>query len=818
MSEDVVVTTWDSATRTLEYVEINGGFGSARTRRIVSEQSAVEVGEVCEASLLPRVGELLVDGDVCVLALAGPQAIECSVRPRGDHTVRLTDIARNGRRVDDVTPEDLKVNDPTVLSRVDRIGRFLYFGRGARPDGVVGCWVVEGGLAGWLNRDREMRGQQEVQREQRAERRRRDGSFVNPYTFVPFPATIARRQPGGHHLLGPTRLSGVLTVRWRFTSPFQVPEGTVEGEPLRLHGASVKGAVRSAHETLAGGCLRVLDEEFVPSYRDIASELSPQWTLAEVATVTRDDQPLTVRVCDAVVWVRSTQLAAACGNNLVTGSRVTLNGGGEPSSLGRLELSHDATVTAGGDWVVLLTDGGARRPEVRDRKTGEKRDGAYFAACGHLPAGSAEIPVTEEAWRDFRRAVAGSRDVQERAAARKAGQRFDERPLTGLRKKPPVGRRKAATGRFARGDLVWVHRAGDDADVDVLKLSVIWRHAGRGPMRERVPKDLLACWNPERLCPSCRLFGAADTRPRQPEDETRQRSYAGHVRFGDAVTAEAVTLQTIWRAPLGAPRAGAGQFYLRHDSLAPAAHESDPPTREWGARPDDTGWRQVRGRKFYWHADPTAQPIPRHKAREHQRKNPKLTTERLLAPAGTVLSQTVTFDNLSHDELGSLLATLEPHRVLPAGDAGSRPLSLRLGGGKPLGLGSCTATVENLQVWTAQSRYGDTEAVTADPDDYVAQFVESTPPEVREVWPAVTAVLAADSVDAERVWYPPGRHWSEQREAQKDFDEPFTFFTGTSGMFLAERRARPLRPLPEPTEDDQYLPIIRDTDLDKGGA
>ena len=40
--------------------------------------------------------------------------------------------------------------------------------------------------------------------------------FVNPYTFVPFPATVERSAPGGHHWLGPGRLSGAFTVTWTF--------------------------------------------------------------------------------------------------------------------------------------------------------------------------------------------------------------------------------------------------------------------------------------------------------------------------------------------------------------------------------------------------------------------------------------------------------------------------------------------------------------------------------------------------------------------------------------------------------------------------
>lgn len=328
-------------------------------------------------------------------------------------------------------------------------------------------------------------------------------------------------------------------------------------------------------------------------------------------------------------------------------------------------------------------------------------------------------------------------------------------------------------------------------------------------------------------------FGGHPTRAgdanQKDDGPAEQRAYAGHVRFGDAVSVGAVALTPFDRAPLGMPNPGAGQFYLRYTDPRPAAAENDVPTREWGAKPDRmTGAnaqpaRQVRGRKYYWHADPTQQAVPRHIARPQQ-TNENLRGQRLLAATGTVLAQAVTFDNLTVAEVGSLFATLRPETVLPADNPGSRPLRLHLGGGKPLGLGSCHAEIERLRVWTAQSRYGPAAPVGPDPDGYVAAFVAAAPEAVSRTWPALCAVLAEDTVDPKQVWYPPGAHWSDQvsqgsRVPQKSFDEPFSFFIGTSGMYLDKKTPpRPLTPLPDPTAADQTLPITRAEDLGKGAA
>ncbi|BCB74571.1 hypothetical protein Pflav_009810 [Phytohabitans flavus] len=119
-------------------------------------------------------------------------------------------------------------------------------------------------------------------------------------------------------------------------------------------------------------------------------------------------------------------------------------------------------------------------------------------------------------------------------------------------------------------------------------------------------------------------------------------------------------------------------------------------------------------------------------------------------------------------------------------------------------------------MWSAGSRYGDADPVPAEPGRLVAAFVGSVPAAVTATWPALAAVLAADSVDPARVWYPPGAHWTDQRDDLKRFDEPFAFFVGTSGMHLAEGPQRRLQPLPDPTAPDQSLPIIRKEDLGKG--
>ena len=813
----VVILSWDPAAPILEYVDVNGGAGGVAERLAASKDAANDISAQLAGQVLPRVAEMEAEGDVVLIDDISPvRVVRCAVTAVGRPDDRKFELKDKERRapVRTVSAAALGVTDTARADAANQL-EYLY----AENLDPPGCWLgCEGGIDAWLAARRQTREEEEL-RKQAFKR------FVNPYTFVPFPVTVERSAPGGHHLLGPGRLSGAFTVTWTFTTAFLAPDGASGTDVLRLPGSSVKGAVRAVHETLAGGCLRVFDADFIPSYRDHAQVRGPEWKLAVVEKATGDGQPLTVMLCDEVVWVGAGQLRQACGASLATGSRIGIKHAdipSEPNSLGRKELASSAAVTGGGDWVVLVTDSGTR----------QLKKGTYFLACGRVGTQTAE--VTEAAWRTFRIAAVGTRDMQPGARKRADHDPDDRQPTAPVKfGSQPIGYRRVVTGRLWEGDVIWVRTRTDGASVTAgeLSLAALWRHPGWDPGQdpassperwsagERVPPALLGCSDPGELCPTCRVFGSVDQQAREHGDRARQRAYAGHVRFGDACSEQPVELEEIQRAPLGAPRPGAGQFYLNYTDSKPAG-KGGKPTREWGSDPDTERRRPLRGRKFYWHADPAGQSPPRHLARDHQKRRPdgtesELVSKRQLAPVGTVLRQRVTFDNLRRAELGGLLAAFELHRVLTPAAPEAGPVLLHLGGGKPLGLGSCTATVEDLRVWTAASRYGAAAAETPDAGAYVREFAGACPAEIKgAIWPSLTAVLAQGTVNAAQVWYPPGEYWPDQKGRQEEFDKPFYFFTASSGTHIeAKGKQRPLVKLPDPAGRDQSLPIVRKEDL-----
>lgn len=156
-------------------------------------------------------------------------------------------------------------------------------------------------------------------------------------------------------------------------------------------------------------------------------------------------------------------------------------------------------------------------------------------------------------------------------------------------------------------------------------------------------------------CPACRMFGFLD----------RNNVHLGYINFSSAhLNGEAAEFQMQTLAPAGAP---------------------GPRHRTFYGTPS-TGFRDARGRKFYYHR-PQGVQISRDKSDQNK------TVETLL-PVATFEFK-VDYENLSDDELALLIFAL----IL------EDPMRHKIGMGKGLGLGSVQITIEEWRTIDLSKRY-----------------------------------------------------------------------------------------------------------------
>ena len=169
----------------------------------------------------------------------------------------------------------------------------------------------------------------------------------------------------------------------------------------------------------------------------------------------------------------------------------------------------------------------------------------------------------------------------------------------------------------------------------------------------------------KELCLACRLFGAQD--------------YQGHVSFEDAVAPKG-SLVLLGTPLLWTPARGG-------HGLPPRYLERD----------------RAKGRKFYRHARPPSGVDPR-----------------ACIKSGAELPLRIHFLNLSEAELGILLTALGQHP--------DHPFPIKLGGGKPVGLGSVqiilnrVTLLQGVDALKATGRLGQAKTLAGDDlNDFLTQ-------------------------------------------------------------------------------------------------
>lgn len=695
-----------------------------------------------------------------------------------------------------------------------------------------------------------------------------DQVFVNPYAFVPLPPEVRRAKPVLHvgQAEGVELYSGTIDVTWKLVTPLVLPgsaknaafardEGWIQPDgSIRIPGSSIKGAVRSLHEALFNGCFRVVDEDYVPGYRDPAGNPPDEadWTLAVVLEANEEGRPTRFQLCDkdSEFWVDSIALKRAWNRVSATvptsGDIVRLSGVVERVDFGtsrdiplvrdemrevrsveivsRVDGHRRSDGELPNEMVFLPTDPGVRRKTLKDGSPGR----CLWAAASLSPS-TVRIDLDDDddpgkaAVEQFVRTCAGTND------RRVLEQEKDDswtRQTAYISVHWPknsgnvVARRARQTGYLHRGDVVWL-KVNDEDEVEGIRLARIWRHPGKGTVKQRLGEA--APCQPDHeinLCLTCAIFGAAETSG-SSGGKGEQNAYAGHVRFSSARSKPGVTLRTVNLAPMGTPSPGSGMFYLH----LPAALDNDGEPNEvasyWGSTSD--AMARIRGRKFYWHGDPDQQArelsnslgqraIPRYEASVDQQRG-KMSRPAQLVPKGVEFTVRISVDRLDRVAVETLLAALDPARVLGlVPNADTSHLAIHLSGGKPFGLGSAhIARAPEVNLTRTRDRY---DPAGTDRAEWGAKTSVDT---VRKIadrvgrftanLPTIARLLDLNGLGGKQhlLAYPPGAAWDDI--GTKQFRESFTFFQEANGQQLSGYR-RPWRPLPSAAPgSDVTIPI-----------
>jgi CRISPR/Cas system CSM-associated protein Csm3 (group 7 of RAMP superfamily) len=154
--------------------------------------------------------------------------------------------------------------------------------------------------------------------------------------------------------------------------------------------------------------------------------------------------------------------------------------------------------------------------------------------------------------------------------------------------------------------------------------------------KDKMPRDRLPCKKKDELCPASQVFGALD--------------WQGLIEFSDA-TCESINYSTGFMPSLYAPRLQRGDYY------------------------NSTGI--ALGRKFYYNT-----------IRAVDKGQQKGIAVQQAAKDYTFTTQ-IHFKNLKPAELGTLLIVL--------GQDPNYPIALKVGGGKPIGMGTMTVAVREIE-------------------------------------------------------------------------------------------------------------------------
>ena len=567
----------------------------------------------------------------------------------------------------------------------------------------------------------------------------------NPYNFVPWigrePNEAQEPEHATHDRIADDRLSGRINVTFTAQTPIFVPEGQLRenddpndssnavdsldffhcwnGSCCRyaIPGASVKGAVRSLFEALTNSRAGVTDDttlRWPPLYRRRSSRLYKILRMPTGPSAPGQVQECAYALCDC---------------------------NGIPREFRPHEV-HRKTATGYQNHHLEIAER-AWRANLFWVKPKLHRHGPKKKIRFHPRAGIPSLNLSKGTVDQFL-SMKGHPHLDDHPenAATAARQTYQGRA-------PSYNQIESALFGLDEGDIVFGIPNGNELRCFGKNVNFLWpgassplqmmgsggadHGADRGPFAAREPaKQQIKGSDPAEA-----TFGFAG------KHTGDSHPFRGRVRFG-----------TFWGPCVPEPKPK--DYYLQLMPLTapsgtkakarPLYLEPKPKSDGLSANYDDDDAR-LRGRKFYWHQRGTDGNIPEvHDFGKLSPSVPKTWTDEIQElpakkrqlpakirplPAGSQFEGTLHFTNLTKAELGALLVSVKPDLALGSeastGSAAtdSPGYGIKLGKGKPRGLGSVTASI-GLELATPPSqRYRCLDASLAARETDTARYVKA---------------------------------------------------------------------------------------------
>ncbi len=482
-----------------------------------------------------------------------------------------------------------------------------------------------------------------------------DLGIINPYTFVPVEKTVTRNKENKSN---PLR-TGVLHCSLYVKSPLAIPDTDRPSEDQKGHktypfyqlndsyaipGSSIRGMLRSVHETVTNSCMVTLKKDTFLSRRVAPKDAyNPGILKEEDGKYVLYKAKRYVVLIDRYKPLDNNKQYFSLSDRKIKGHKT-----GDVVAFDSIPSDHvknGRIIWEDGGIVTKIGEGTQKGILFIGERIGNKHGESIFEQ-------SDKIDV--------------SPDVIAAAYARLKATwaMYNDEGINKNFDKTHFGYKGHEKLNPSDGVPLWYSY---DKENDMLHFSYasIGRTMYQNTVNDLVGqgKDTKPCDRHNR-CESCGLFGTVG-------DSETGSGMVSKVRVCDAKALARPQTELVTLQELGTPRNSYLPFYMKNYKEG-----SDYDTR--GA--------EIAGRKYYWHHK---EPNPKNKTFQANEKAKRNTTMELVQP-GAKFSFDIFYDGITDEQFEQLLWTITIGENKP-----DSTLCHRLGHGRPLGLGSVKLAVDS---------------------------------------------------------------------------------------------------------------------------